>query len=86
MTDGDFSIKIREYSMLEEETDEALMFAERRRSDRRKLIVGVSYEGSDTTMLAYAKISIGGLSMTTRWQVGTQHLRAAGHEGISFTC
>ncbi len=56
----------REYSMQEEETDEALMYTERRQSDRRKLIVSVSYEGSDTTGIASTReIGLGGLYLTT---------------------
>ncbi|CAA9422281.1 MAG: hypothetical protein AVDCRST_MAG74-3332 [uncultured Pyrinomonadaceae bacterium] len=52
--------------MLPEETDEPLVFKERRQSDRRKLIVSVNYEGSDTTGIASTReIGIGGLYLVT---------------------
>ncbi len=48
--------------MLPKEPDEALSPAERRHSDRKKLIVNVDYEGGDGTGLANTRdISNGGL-------------------------
>lgn len=52
--------------MLPEETDEALAPMQRRQSDRKKLIVSVNYEGSDSTGIASTRdISLGGLYMVT---------------------
>ena len=52
--------------MIQEETDEALAFIERRQSDRRKLIVNVNYEGNDSTGIASTReIGVGGLYLIT---------------------
>lgn len=52
--------------MLPIEPDEALSPSERRRSDRKKLIVDVKFEGGDATGIANTRdIGIGGLYMTT---------------------
>lgn len=60
--------------MLPIEPNEALAPSERRRSDRKKLIVDVKFEGGDATGIANTRdIGIGGLYMTTnaRFEVGT---------------
>ncbi len=60
--------------MLPKEPDEALSPAERRHSDRKKLIVNVNYEGGDGTGIANTRdIGIGGLYMMTNkpLEVGT---------------
>lgn len=52
--------------MLPIEPNEALAPSERRRSDRKKLIVDVKFEGGDATGIANTRdIGIGGLYMTT---------------------
>ncbi len=52
--------------MLPIEPNEALSPSERRRSDRKKLIVDVKFEGGDATGIANTRdIGIGGLYMTT---------------------
>lgn len=52
--------------MLPKEPNEALAPSERRRSDRRKLIVDVNFEGGDATGIANTRdIGVGGLYMTT---------------------
>jgi hypothetical protein len=52
--------------MLPIEPNEALSPAERRQSDRKKLIVDVKFEGGDATGIANTRdIGIGGLYMTT---------------------
>jgi hypothetical protein len=58
MTDKDFS--------------EALSPSERRRSDRKKLIVDVNFNGGDATGIANTRdIGIGGLYMTTNAKLET---------------
>ena len=60
--------------MLPKDPDEALSPAERRNSDRKKLIVNVDYEGGDGTGIANTRdIGIGGLYMLTTapLEVGT---------------
>lgn len=52
--------------MLPKEPDEALSAQERRRSDRKKLIVDVSFEGGDATGIANTRdIGVGGLYIAT---------------------
>ncbi len=52
--------------MTEKEFGEALSPADRRDSDRKKLIVDVRFEGGDGTAIANTRdIGIGGLYMTT---------------------
>ncbi len=52
--------------MLPKDSVEALAPAERRQSDRKKLIVNVNYEGGDGTGIANTRdIGIGGLYMLT---------------------
>lgn len=52
--------------MLPIEPNEALSPSERRRSDRKKLIVDVKFEGGDATGIANTRdIGVGGLYMTT---------------------
>lgn len=52
--------------MLPIEPNEALSPSERRRTDRKKLIVDVKFEGGDATGIANTRdIGIGGLYMTT---------------------
>ncbi|NNF00252.1 MAG: PilZ domain-containing protein [Pyrinomonadaceae bacterium] len=52
--------------MLPKEPDEALSAQERRQSDRKKLIVGVSFEGGDATGIANTRdIGVGGLYIAT---------------------
>lgn len=52
--------------MSPKEPNEALAPSERRRSDRRKLIVDVNFEGGDATGIANTRdIGVGGLYMTT---------------------
>ena len=52
--------------MLPKEPNEALAPSERRRSDRKKLIIDVNFEGGDATGIANTRdIGIGGLYMTT---------------------
>lgn len=60
--------------MLPKEPDEALSPAERRQSDRKKLIVNVDFEGGDGTGIANTRdIGVGGLYMLTNapLEVGT---------------
>lgn len=58
--------KINEEIMLPIEPNEALSPSERRRSDRKKLIVDVKFEDGDATGIANTRdIGIGGLYMTT---------------------
>ncbi len=60
--------------MLPKETDEMFSPAERRQSDRKKLIVNVDYEGGDGTGIANTRdIGIGGLYMLTNspFEIGT---------------
>ena len=53
--------------MVTEDSAEALSPSERRYSDRKKLIVDVSFGGGDTTGIANTRdISIGGLYITTK--------------------
>ncbi len=52
--------------MFPKDSDEALSPSERRRSDRKKLIVNVKYEGGDGTGIANTRdIGVGGLYMLT---------------------
>jgi hypothetical protein len=52
--------------MLPKEPNEALSPSERRRSDRKKLIVDVKFDGGDATGIANTRdIGVGGLYMTT---------------------
>ena len=58
--------------MLPKEPDEALAPSERRQSDRKKLIINVTYEGGDGTGIANTRdIGIGGLYMITNAQLET---------------
>ncbi len=60
--------------MLPKEPDEALAPSERRQSDRKKLIINVTYEGGDGTGIANTRdIGIGGLYMITNadLEIGT---------------
>jgi hypothetical protein len=60
--------------MLPNEKDEVFSPAERRQSERKKLIVNVDYEGGDGTGIANTRdISIGGLYMLTSspFEIGT---------------
>ncbi len=58
--------------MLPIEPDEALSPAERRQSDRKKLIVDVKFEGGDATGIANTRdIGVGGLYMTTNARLET---------------
>ena len=52
--------------MLPKESNQALSPSERRRSDRKKLIVDVKFEGGDATGIANTRdIGVGGLYITT---------------------
>ena len=52
--------------MIRNQPEEALSPKERRRSDRKKLIVGVKFDGGDATGIANTRdIGIGGLYITT---------------------
>ncbi len=52
--------------MLPKEPDEVLSLSEKRKSDRKKLIVNVDYEGEDGTGIANTRdIGSGGLYMLT---------------------
>lgn len=52
--------------MIPKEPDEALSPKERRRTDRKKLIVGVKFDGGDATGIANTRdIGIGGLYIMT---------------------
>lgn len=58
--------------MLPNEPDEALSPHERRRSDRKKLIVDVKFDGGDATGIANTRdIGIGGLYITTHAELST---------------
>lgn len=60
--------------MLPKDSSEALSASERRRADRKKLIVDVNFHGGDATGIANTRdIGIGGLYMTTdaRMKIGT---------------
>lgn len=55
--------------MTEKDFAEALAPSERRRSDRKKLIIDVNFDGGDATGIANTRdIGIGGLYMTTSTQ------------------
>ena len=61
--------------MIKKDSAEALSPSERRYSDRKKLIVNVSFKGGDITGIANTRdIGIGGLYITTKitLDVGTQ--------------
>jgi hypothetical protein len=67
-------LKLKRTPMLPKEPDEALSPAERRQSDRKKLIVNVDFEGGDGTGIANTRdIGVGGLYMLTNapLEVGT---------------
>src|SRR4028118_2415231 len=52
--------------MNEKDFAEALAISEKRKSDRRKLIIDVKFEGGDATGIANTRdIGVGGLYMTT---------------------
>jgi hypothetical protein len=58
--------------MLPNEPTEALSPQERRRSDRKKIIVDVRFEGGDATGIANTRdIGIGGLYITTNANLST---------------
>jgi len=58
--------------MTDKDFGEAISPAERRDSDRKKLIVDVRYEGGDGTGIANTRdIGIGGLYMTTNADLNT---------------
>lgn len=58
--------------MTEKDFTEALAPSEKRRSDRKKLIVDVNFEGGDATGIANTRdIGIGGLYMTTSARLET---------------
>ena len=58
--------------MLPKETDEVLVPSEKRRSDRKKLIIDVNFNGGDATGIANTRdIGIGGLYMTTNAKLET---------------
>jgi hypothetical protein len=70
--------------MTENDFGDALSPAERRDSDRKKLIVDVRYEGGDGTAIANTRdIGIGGLYMTTAaaLEIGTPILMTIGVSG-----
>lgn len=59
---------------MQEESDKVLVPSEKRRSDRKKLIIDVNFNGGDATGIANTRdIGIGGLYMTTnaRLETGT---------------
>ncbi len=59
--------------MIPKQPDEALTPSDRRRSDRKKLIVNVNFEGGDATGIANTRdIGIGGLYMATsaKFEIG----------------
>jgi len=61
--------------MTEKDHAEALSPSERRKSDRKKLIIDVKFEGGDATGIANTRdIGVGGLYMTTSatLEMGTQ--------------
>ena len=58
--------------MTEKDFTEALAPSEKRQSDRKKLIVDVSFEGGDATGIANTRdIGVGGLYMTTNAKLET---------------
>ena len=58
--------------MISSEPSEALSPNERRRSDRKRLIVDVKFEGGDATGIANTRdIGIGGLYITTDAELAT---------------
>jgi hypothetical protein len=58
--------------MTEKDFAEALAPSEKRKSDRRKLIIDVKFEGGDATGIANTRdIGVGGLYMTTNAALGT---------------
>jgi hypothetical protein len=60
------SIKIKRANMIPKEPSEVLSPQERRRSDRKRFIVDVKFEGGDATGIANTRdIGIGGLYITT---------------------
>ena len=57
---------------MQKESDEVLAPAEKRRSDRKKLIINVNFNGGDATGIANTRdIGIGGLYMTTNAKLET---------------
>lgn len=75
--------------MTENDFAEALAPSERRKSDRKKLIVDVKFEGGDATGIANTRdIGVGGLYMTTNTtlEMGTQVFMtmSVGDREISF--
>ena len=57
---------------MQKESDELLAPSEKRRSDRKKLIVDVHFNGGDATGIANTRdIGIGGLYMTTNAKLDT---------------
>ncbi len=70
MVEKFFQIKIQRGKMLPKEPDGALAPSERRRSDRKKLIVNVDFEGGNGTGIANTRdIGIGGLYMITNAEI-----------------
>jgi hypothetical protein len=58
--------------MISNQSEAALSPAERRQSDRKKLIVDVQFEGGDATGIANTRdIGVGGLYMTTNAPLAT---------------
>lgn len=58
--------------MTEKDFAEALAPSEKRKSDRRKLIIDVKFEGGDATGIANTRdIGVGGLYMTTNAALDT---------------
>ena len=54
------------------ESDEVIVPSEKRRSDRKKLIIDVNFNGGDATGIANTRdIGIGGLYMTTNAKLDT---------------
>jgi hypothetical protein len=75
--------------MTEKDFAEALAQSERRKSDRKKLIIDVRFEGGDATGIANTRdIGVGGLYMTTSaaLEIGTPIFLTMNLEGreISF--
>ncbi len=57
---------------MQKESDEVLAPSEKRRSDRKKLIIDVNFNGGDATGIANTRdIGIGGLYMTTNAKLDT---------------
>ena len=57
---------------MQKESDELLAPSEKRRSDRKKLIVDVHFNGGDATGIANTRdIGVGGLYMTTNAKLDT---------------